>query len=592
VHTVRRCVALLLLALAASATSAHAAFIDIGAGLTGVQDGCGTWGDFDGDGDLDLAIVGNSVAGPSGRVYRNTGGTFTPGPSLPPMTSGAVAWGDYDRDGDLDLALTGAMGSIAVTYVLENTGADTLVIAATLEGLTESAVAWGDYDADGDVDLAVAGWNGTAAITHLYRNDGHAVFVDAGAGLTGLRRATVAWCDEDQDGDLDLLVTGATTTGAVTTQLYSNDGAAGFRAITTLFLGAKSAAIAWADWDLDGDPDVLVDGQGAMAPSGRVYRNAGGHVFVDAALSLQSMVQCSAMWGDADADGDPDLLMAGSSGSVGLSILYTNNAGAMTNSSAGLPGVWNSSVAWGDYDDDGRLDLFLAGVPFPGGTPFARIYHNVSTPTNTPPSPPSGLDIAIMADSLRFQWTAASDAQTPAPTLGYNLWVGSTATSVDIVAPMAVLSTGHRRVAAPGNVGQRLSWKLARRGLPNTLSWGVQAIDASYAGSAFATRTQTLAVGGPAAPGRAGLRVVGPNPFRGHVRLACELDREADVRVTVADVGGRTVRTLAAGAWPAGARELRWDGTRDDGRAAAAGVYFVRLDAGQASRTLRLLRLR
>jgi len=58
------------------------------------------------------------------------------------------------------------------------------------------------------------------------------------------------------------------------------------------------------------------------------------------------------------------------------------------------------------------------------------------------------------------------------------------------------------------------------------------------------------------------------------------------------DVGGRRVRTLARGALAAGAHRLEWDGRDAAGRPVAAGVYFVRAEAGDARATRRFVRVR
>src|SRR5574341_1858 len=75
--------------------------------------GAGAWGDYDNDGDLDLAIAGDSSSTSSGyfsRIYRNDGGAFINiHAPLVPVVAGSVVWGDYDNDGDLDLLLTGLM---------------------------------------------------------------------------------------------------------------------------------------------------------------------------------------------------------------------------------------------------------------------------------------------------------------------------------------------------------------------------------------------------------------------------------------------------------------------------------------------------
>ena len=78
------------------------------------------WADWDGDGDLDLA-VGNALAG--NRVYANTGGGLISAWVSPQLDNTyAVAWGDWDGDGDLDLAVGNAGNPVEPNRVYENTG--------------------------------------------------------------------------------------------------------------------------------------------------------------------------------------------------------------------------------------------------------------------------------------------------------------------------------------------------------------------------------------------------------------------------------------------------------------------------------------
>jgi len=74
-------------------------------------------------------------------------------------------------------------------------------------------------------------------------------------------------------------------------------------------------------------------------------------------------------------------------------------------------------------------------------------------------------------------------------------------------------------------------------------------------------------------------RIVGalPNPARGASEIAFTTVRQGPAEVTVFDVAGRVVRTLATGTVDPGRHVLRWDGRTDAGAAAAGGVYFLRL---------------
>jgi photosystem II stability/assembly factor-like uncharacterized protein len=69
-----------------------------------------------------------------------------------------------------------------------------------------------------------------------------------------------------------------------------------------------------------------------------------------------------------------------------------------------------------------------------------------------------------------------------------------------------------------------------------------------------------------------------PNPVVSNTRIGFTLPRDGRARLTVFDVAGRRVRTLADGEWTAGRHEVPWDGTDDGGRRVPAGNYRYRLE--------------
>ncbi len=71
-----------------------------------------------------------------------------------------------------------------------------------------------------------------------------------------------------------------------------------------------------------------------------------------------------------------------------------------------------------------------------------------------------------------------------------------------------------------------------------------------------------------------------PNPFNPTTVIHYGLPRAADVKVEIYNVAGKLVRTLVDGKQDAGFRSVVWDGTSDDGRTVASGVYMYRLQAG------------
>jgi uncharacterized repeat protein (TIGR01451 family) len=364
-------------------------FSDLGAALTGVSESSAAWGDYDSDGDLDILLTGkDSSANPVSKLYRHDGDTAAPaftdtGVTVTQVYNGSVAWGDYDNDGDLDILLTGDAGAGRVSQVYRNDGGAASPafsdIAAGLTGVAGSSAAWGDYDNDGDLDILLTGSTGSARRSKVYRNDGSSGFTDIAAALTPVGRGSVAWGDYDNDGDLDILLTGNADTGRVS-QVYRNDGPSGFTNVGAGLTGVRYSSVAWGDYDRDSDLDILLTGYTGTSRLSRVYRNDGASGFTDIGAGLTDVMRGSAAWGDYDNDGDLDILLTGEAGSGRVSKVYRNDgAGAFSDTGAGLTGVRDSSAAWGDVDNDGSLDILLTGVDNTG-IRVSKVYRNEECP--------------------------------------------------------------------------------------------------------------------------------------------------------------------------------------------------------------------
>ena len=430
--------------------------------------------DFDGDGDVDIAVLGYYVVynvsavdhllllrndGPLSAVEWNFSYLELP---LGSLTAGAsdLAWGDADSDGDPDLAV----GSEGLTVLYRNAGGTLVPTNTVLPGYWEDSsqadfdlqsITWADFDNDGDQDLLLPSiWDETTFSSHtaLMRNDGSNgsggwSFVEVDAQLGRSDHAQTRWADDDGDQDLDLFIVHlAPNTGAGFIRRYRNDGGGLFTGEDLLGgLSVEHGEAQWGDYDNDGDLDILVAGNvhevdDTYATVLRIYRNDGGSY---APLEVIACPACegwfdlsAATWADYDSDGDIDILLAGTynSGSQieGRARVYDNVGGLFVDSGNQLPapramGFSGGSFSWLDIDVDGDLDYFIAGSYFvPGGNGLVEtqmhLYVNDATATNLSPTAPFGLDAQTHLDgSVELFWQPATDDLTPQEALSYEV---------------------------------------------------------------------------------------------------------------------------------------------------------------------------
>ncbi len=344
------------------------------------------WGDYDNDGDLDLAV---SLGSGEVRLYRNDKGVFVSvGAELGMPQAGShelrgLSWGDYDADGFIDL-LGGATSKDRLTVVLRNEGGRRFTDVAAAIGLTipnRSArqTNWVDFDNDGDLDVYATD---RAGDNMLFRNDGGTFArAFAGAGPTDPRPTVGAcWFDMDRDGDLDLFL--ANQSGAADA-LWRNDGSS-FTDIAPAFgltgpprtAAQGGVGCAVGDYDNDGDFDLFVPNYG----HNQLYRNNGNGTFTDVAQALGVGVENHAVgadWGDYDNDGDLDLSVISYEGPSGAQVpanaLFRNDGAAGFVNVLGKDSPLNVAdhgVQFVDYDNDGGLDLTVTDGYGPVGGHF------------------------------------------------------------------------------------------------------------------------------------------------------------------------------------------------------------------------------
>ncbi len=324
--------------------------------------------------------------------------------------SNSVVWFDFDGDGDLDLYVSnGSRNSTSVfaqeNFLMECTGSTSFTSNLSAgpivsDALITGGATAGDYDGDGDWDVFVNCVASDATFEALgtrnnllYFNNGDATFSSLSSGdvvSDNEYSSSSAWADYDNDGDLDLLVkNGSPAANNVLRApfLYENVGGTLVQVSSAgdlLNNNTYAGAVVWCDYDNDGDPDVYLC-SGGEGPKGRLFRNDGGGIFTNVDSLAGIFQDAGASWADFDNDGDFDLYIVNTSGQDNL--LWINNGdGTFTVDS--LSNVVNDGQAdygstWGDYDNDGDLDLFLAVSKDVNQVVYNILYENSGYPNYT-----------------------------------------------------------------------------------------------------------------------------------------------------------------------------------------------------------------
>jgi hypothetical protein len=172
------------------------------------------------------------------------------------------------------------------------------------------SVAAADLNGDGFVDLAVADDNATSTSQNtlfVLLNNGDGTFAPTAFYQVGLQALNVAVADLNHDSKPDLVVASALNQ-AVGVLLGSGDGTfSGPTFYSTATLGNAPRAVAIADFNLDGNPDIVV--AQTQSNAGLLYGNADGTFQAVLPVSSNLAGADSIVAGDFNKDGAPDLAM-------------------------------------------------------------------------------------------------------------------------------------------------------------------------------------------------------------------------------------------------------------------------------------------
>jgi hypothetical protein len=273
--------------------------------------------------------------------FRNFAGDRTS--QLPEDIGSGLAWGDFDNDGNEDLFLVSAGGSLnlpveqrATSLLFRNLGNGTFQKVESFPDLRilGMGAAWGDYNNDGWLDLIVTGYNTLL----LFRNEHGALIRDTRFPNLPAFWTGASWGDYDRDGKLDLYICGYVR------YISSSD--------------TRSSEQFGVEVPFTLNPSSYEPERNLL------FHNNGDGSFTEVAAKLGvADVEgrtLSALWHDFDNDGWLDLYVAND---ISENKLYLNKHGRFVDASSS---AWvaeyrgSMGLAAGDFDRDGADDLFIS----------------------------------------------------------------------------------------------------------------------------------------------------------------------------------------------------------------------------------------
>ena len=365
-------------------------------------------GDFNGDNIPDIVLGTGSATALECMIFLGNGhGGFSAGTPIAVGIGGAgLAAADLNGDGKLDLVVT-TYGSNNVGVLLgDGKGGFTATPGSGFSsgGVDPNTLVLADFNNDGKLDLALA--NQTGNTVTIFQGDGKGGFTALGSPIASGKQPTyVIASDLNGDGNLDLVVTNATDRNV---SVFLGNGQGAFSAATgsPFAVGVFPQAVAAADFNNDGQPDLVVANSGSgtvnvllnnmaftyFVPRQLTFWAAAGQTAPDQIgvtdhasasnpvtfASFPPWLNLTGGCGGICVNATPTGLPAGTSSAVvrdigpaanpkfahplNVALNVTNPSGTLAPASGSPFAAGNSpqAVATGDFNGDGNLDLALA----------------------------------------------------------------------------------------------------------------------------------------------------------------------------------------------------------------------------------------
>jgi hypothetical protein len=441
---------------------------------------------------------------------------------------------------------------------------------------------FGDFDNDGDLDLAVGCYHSQSFPPYndwrnflLVNNNGQLEISPSWFSQDMRSTTDVRWADFNGDSYLDLFAANGDFSFDYSVIYFGSSGGLATNPGWTSNTGAWTIYGAPFDFDHDGDIDLATANQGVSPEPYRpiyIYRNTGsGLPDLPTWESADQMISNGLDWGDMDGDGWEDL--AASKWANFESGVYKNSSGNIAGSPIWQDGSTRSEkgIGWADVDDDGYLELAI------GATDSTWLFDNVNGILG---SAPIWKSHNSFHGCQELRWVDIDgDGDPDLATVHFSGSFLRIYLNVDGVLESTPSwqydgnAVGTALAFGDINGDGNLDLAMGQSGTPSVLIF---------------LNTSTTSVDDEIAqPDKFALKQNYPNPFNAATTIDFELDQPENVTISVYDLLGRQITTLAAGEYASGSHSVAWHA--DD---VTSGIYFYRLDTGKKTETRRMVLLK
>ncbi|MCW5978126.1 MAG: VCBS repeat-containing protein [Bryobacteraceae bacterium] len=385
-------------------------------------------GDFNGDNRPDIAVT---ETGPRlSLLLSRAGGGFEEARTVAiESAAGAIAAGDFNGDTRADLAVASA-NRIAI---LLGGGNGSFQPGTGLAGVASpAALCVLDANNDGRPDLALVNFQREGSVS-VYIGNGDGTFRATASYPTGFFPQSATAGDFNRDGRSDLVVVNAGNGNPASVSVLIANADGSMQPAVNIPAGTDAAGAAVADFNGDGDLDVVFSGLLETSPNFLFHVSVapgnGNGTFQPLVTTRAGDLPGAVAAGDFDGDGKQDLVVARCCGATDLETLAGNGDGTFRRAS--FPGGTNPiALATADFDRDGQPDVAVLNQPRGGINGVVWILEsgpaplrNTSAATNTVRT--------LAPDSIVAAYGAGlADATAVAPTADWPQTLGGTTVTV------------------------------------------------------------------------------------------------------------------------------------------------------------------